>query len=113
VTGDVPLSNVRFVAINTITQVLKITPIIATPTVVIIFSDKALGQLWGGLYASAKHSSEMLLHAASLFAFLAPTVLGTNILLTNDDGWAVAIIRAQFEALTRAGHDVSSFLFQQ
>ena len=29
-----------------------------------------------------------------------------NILLTNDDGWAVAQIRAQFSALVEAGHDV-------
>ena len=55
----------------------------------------------------------MLFQAASLIALLAPTVLGTNILLTNDDGWAVAIIRAQFEALTLAGYNVRSFLFQQ
>ena len=48
----------------------------------------------------------MFIKAAPLFAFLVPTVLGTNILLTNDDGWAVAIIRAQFEAFTRAGYNV-------
>lgn len=29
-----------------------------------------------------------------------------NLLLTNDDGWAVAMIRAQFEALTAASHSV-------
>lgn len=31
---------------------------------------------------------------------------GANLLLTNDDGWAVAIIRAQYEALVSAGHSV-------
>lgn len=30
-----------------------------------------------------------------------------KILLTNDDGWAVAQIRAQFSALENAGYDVS------
>ncbi|KZT69472.1 sure-like protein [Daedalea quercina L-15889] len=32
--------------------------------------------------------------------------LARNILLTNDDGWAVAQIRAQYEELTDAGFDV-------
>src|SRR5258706_7856672 len=56
---------------------------------------------------------EMLPQTAWLIAVFAPTVLGTKILLTNDDGWAVSIIRAQFEALTLSGHDVRSFLFLQ
>ena len=30
-----------------------------------------------------------------------------NILLTNDDGWATAMIRAQYNALKAAGHSVS------
>lgn len=29
-----------------------------------------------------------------------------NLVLTNDDGWAVASIRGQYEALTKAGFDV-------
>lgn len=32
--------------------------------------------------------------------------LGRNLLLTNDDGWAVAQIRAQYKELTDAGFDV-------
>ncbi len=31
-----------------------------------------------------------------------------NIILTNDDGWAVAQIRAQNDALKAAGYNVSS-----
>jgi 5'-nucleotidase len=31
---------------------------------------------------------------------------GVKIVLTNDDGWAVAQIRAQYDALKSAGHDV-------
>lgn len=31
----------------------------------------------------------------------------TNILITNDDGWAVANVRAQNDALKAAGYDVS------
>jgi hypothetical protein len=48
----------------------------------------------------------MLLQAASLFAFLAQTVLGTNIVLTNDDEWAVALIRAQYDALQVQRKDI-------
>jgi hypothetical protein len=33
----------------------------------------------------------------------------TNLVLTNDDGWAVAQIRAQFDALTAAGYNVWCF----
>jgi 5'-nucleotidase len=33
--------------------------------------------------------------------------LGVRVVLTNDDGWAVAQIRAQYEALTASGYDVS------
>lgn len=43
---------------------------------------------------------------------LAPTVLGTNIVLTNDDGWAVAMIRAQYEALNGADHNVGPLFLQ-
>ena len=42
----------------------------------------------------------------SLFATLTAT-RGQNIVLTNDDGWAVAQIRAQFNALEAAGYNVS------
>lgn len=34
---------------------------------------------------------------------------GQNLVLTNDDGWAVAQIRAQFEALDDAGFEVCSY----
>lgn len=43
------------------------------------------------------------------FVFLAVAAASANakrIVLTNDDGWAVAQIRAQFDALVAAGHDV-------
>ncbi|KAG7447204.1 sure-like protein [Guyanagaster necrorhizus] len=44
------------------------------------------------------------------FAFFALLYLqaaqGSNIVLTNDDGWAVALVRAQNNALKAAGHDV-------
>lgn len=36
--------------------------------------------------------------------------LATNILLTNDDGWAVANIRAQYAELQSAGYDVRVLL---
>lgn len=39
------------------------------------------------------------------FASLA-VVCGQNIILTNDDGWTVAQIRAEYTALTAAGFDV-------
>lgn len=35
---------------------------------------------------------------------------GTKIVLTNDDGWAVAQIRAQNDALKAAGYDVGTCL---
>ena len=38
---------------------------------------------------------------------LALSAAATNILVTNDDGWAVAQIRAEFNALAAAGHNVS------
>ena len=34
---------------------------------------------------------------------------GQNLILTNDDGWAVAQIRAQRDALVDAGFDVRVF----
>ena len=37
---------------------------------------------------------------------LAPSTLAIRILLANDDSWASANIRATFEGLTNAGHDV-------
>lgn len=48
---------------------------------------------------------------ATLFAF-GPTIrseTAIRIVQTNDDGWAVANIRAQFDALTKAGYDVRAF----
>lgn len=41
-----------------------------------------------------------------LLALLAPSVQAARILLTNDDGWAELSIRAFYDALTLAGHDV-------
>lgn len=45
-----------------------------------------------------------------ILAFLALLCLqnaqGSNIVLTNDDGWAVALVRAQNDALKAAGHNV-------
>lgn len=40
---------------------------------------------------------------------LANSVLSQNIVLTNDDGWAVAQIRAQYNALNAAGFNVRPF----
>ncbi|KAH6906547.1 sure-like protein [Coprinopsis sp. MPI-PUGE-AT-0042] len=37
---------------------------------------------------------------------LASLTLGAKILLTNDDGWAIAQIRSEYALLTAAGHDV-------
>ena len=42
-----------------------------------------------------------------LVAFPAYTNAVTNIVLTNDDGWAVAQIRSEFTGLTNAGYAVS------
>lgn len=36
-----------------------------------------------------------------------------KIVLTNDDGWAVAQIRAEYEALADAGYDVRCLIFLQ
>ncbi|KAK0201040.1 sure-like protein [Desarmillaria ectypa] len=41
-----------------------------------------------------------------LALFYLQSVHGSNIVLTNDDGWAVALVRAQNDALKAAGHDV-------
>jgi 5'-nucleotidase len=41
--------------------------------------------------------------------YLAPLIAiaqATNIVLTNDDGWAVALVRAQNNALKAAGYSV-------
>ncbi|KAI0752162.1 sure-like protein [Fomes fomentarius] len=46
-----------------------------------------------------------LLHLISL-AVLLHTVAGQKIVLTNDDGWAVALIRAQRNALVSSGFDI-------
>ena len=47
-----------------------------------------------------------ILRAVS-FALLLKHAAAKKIVLTNDDGWAVAQIRAQFDALEAAGFDVS------
>lgn len=43
----------------------------------------------------------------TLLIFGVATSQAQNLVLTNDDGWAVAQIRAQYSALTSAGFDVS------
>ena len=40
-----------------------------------------------------------------LVAFL-DSAAGVKVLLTNDDGWAVAQVRAEYDALKAAGHNV-------
>lgn len=45
-----------------------------------------------------------------LFSFFASGILSQRIVLTNDDGWAVAQIHAQNDALKAAGFDVSSLV---
>ncbi|KAH9837794.1 sure-like protein [Rhodofomes roseus] len=51
-----------------------------------------------------------MLALSRLLVFIAlscsSAVLASNIVLTNDDGWAVAQIRAQYADLASAGHDV-------
>ena len=43
-------------------------------------------------------------------ALLALAAHAERIVISNDDGWAVAQIRAQFNALAAAGHDVCDTL---
>lgn len=58
------------------------------------------------------------MHAISLFSWVllglslaAQPTFSTKILVTNDDGWAVAQVRAQYDALVAAGFDVSHNYF--
>ena len=48
-----------------------------------------------------------LLRVVSLGLVLRHAAEAQNIILTNDDGWAVAQIRAQFDALQSVGFNVS------
>lgn len=63
---------------------------------------------------SSKYRRYLLDHFAMfhktfiLFCALASIVSSQDIILTNDDGWAVAQIRAQNDALNAAGFDVST-----
>ena len=41
-----------------------------------------------------------------VLSLLAKAVISQKIVLTNDDGWAVAQIRAQFNTLNSAGFNV-------
>ena len=52
-------------------------------------------------------------HFVALLLYSASAVFCQNIILTNDDGWAVAQIRAQFDALNATGFNVhiSSFYY--
>jgi 5'-nucleotidase len=47
-----------------------------------------------------------LLQAAAAVLTLLLAVNGQNVVLTNDDGWAVAMIREQFALLNSAGYNV-------
>ena len=49
--------------------------------------------------------SSVYLNTLAAF-FLVSSVHGLNVLVTNDDGWAVANIRAQFNSLQSAGYNV-------
>lgn len=57
------------------------------------------------LRASTSNLLLLLLHF-----FNYEQVASQRIVLTNDDGWAVAQIRAEFETLSGAGYDVRSLL---
>ena len=62
------------------------------------------------LYAGSRvddPTSVMYLHSLVLLSAIVGSVLSQNILLTNDDGWAVAQIHAQNDALKAAGFNVS------
>ncbi|KAK7440002.1 hypothetical protein VKT23_017255 [Stygiomarasmius scandens] len=48
----------------------------------------------------------MLSLSTALVLALSLSAKGANIVLTNDDGWATAMIRAQYNALKAAGHSV-------
>ncbi|KIK64940.1 hypothetical protein GYMLUDRAFT_56446 [Collybiopsis luxurians FD-317 M1] len=47
-----------------------------------------------------------LLTSGAVFLLFASLVHSTNLVLTNDDGWAVAMIRQQFTGLLDAGYNV-------
>ncbi|KZT69448.1 sure-like protein [Daedalea quercina L-15889] len=48
----------------------------------------------------------LIAQATLAISFLAATSLPRNLVLSNDDGWATAQIRAQFDALIAAGYGV-------
>ena len=50
---------------------------------------------------------QMLSFKLALCAIFIGSTLAQKVVLTNDDGWAVAQIRAQNDALKAAGFDVS------
>lgn len=52
----------------------------------------------------------MLSYLYALAALSVATANAQRIVITNDDGWAVAQIRAEYDALRDAGYDVRSFL---
>ncbi len=45
---------------------------------------------------------------ALTLSLLSAYAAATKIVIADDDGWATAQIRQQFDTLTSAGHDVSS-----
>ena len=50
-----------------------------------------------------------LLSLAASSLFPVAHAYGGTLVITNDDGWATAQIRAQFEALSDAGYNVGVF----
>ncbi|KAH9915343.1 sure-like protein [Fomitopsis serialis] len=48
----------------------------------------------------------LVAQAALAVSFLAAATVPRNLVLSNDDGWATAQIRAQFDALVAAGYEV-------
>ncbi|KAJ6614675.1 sure-like protein [Mycena sp. CBHHK59/15] len=47
-----------------------------------------------------------MMFPTAILLSLAVSVSATNVVLTNDDGWAVALVRAQYTALQSAGYNV-------
>ena len=47
-------------------------------------------------------------HFLSILPFFAIKEQPKRIVISNDDGWAVAQIRAQYDSFRDAGHDVRS-----
>ena len=57
-------------------------------------------------YVSSIYPNEMRSSSVLFTLLLSHIALAQKVVLTNDDGWAVAQIRAQFDALNAAGFNV-------